>query len=1490
MNRPTFTAITSEGGLLPADFLQSLLAPKTSVDGLTAKDYHLAEGERINDQVNRSWNRLRGCWENFKKAIATKAAGDSTTSETRERWLLPLFQELGFGRLPNVRSIALDGRTYEISHQWESVPIHLVGTHVDLDRRTPGATGASRGSPHSLVQQFINADKRCLWGIVTNGLVLRLLRDNAALTRQAFVECDLQAIFDGDLYAEFFVLWLVAHQSRFETPEPGRPEKCWLERWSEAADQTGLRALDQLRPGVEAAIQALGEGLYTHPQNTQLRAKLATGDLKTEELYRQILRLIYRMIFLFVAEERGLLHPEDDSDTARRARQRYAAYYSLTRLRDLTLSLAGTPHPDLWKVFQFVTEKLGSDTGCPDLALPALGSFLWSAAATADLNACLISNRQVLTAVHALVFVKDGNVRRAVDYRHLGAEELGSVYESLLELHVEVNPVTKTFRLNTVAGNERKTSSSYYSPDSLVQCLLDSALDPVMAEAVKGKSGEDAAKALLALKICDPAVGSGHFLIAAAHRLAKRVAAARSGEEEPSPQSTRIALREVIGRCLYGVDINPMSAELCRVSLWLEALVPGKTLSFLDHHIRVGNSLIGATPELISRGIPDGAFEPIEGDDKKACSTLKKRNKAEREGFGELFAAEDNANLNSLRSAAIALGRIDDGTPNSVRCKESAFIESRKSDRYIRAKGIADTWCAAFFIRKQFYGAVHEGIARGISQVHLNDQAYGRTLLADLAPDVERLSAEYLFFHWYLEFPDVFMDGGFDVVLGNPPWDEVQFEETSWFASRDTAIAGAKNASEREGLIAELEKKASPLFERYRQAVRRVEATKIFVRNSGLYPTGAFGKLNTYVLFVEESSRLVKGENGRLGCIVPTGIATDKSTSTLFGALMSTGRLRSLYDFVNQRLLFPAIRPHQHFCLLTVGSMRNEEAPADIASFLVDIKSLYEQDHRYTLSWTEVVALNPEAQTLSLFPTRWHADATRKLVSCFPSLGSQTSVELWGAEYQQGTFNTASASELFRTTEELALDGFEIDGLVARRSDDRYVPLFDAKLARQYEWRAANLSFSGNQFRKVAKVATSESDLCDPSFLPNFAYWVPSHEANSRLGAWPHNWILGFKDVTGVTSTRLAAFALFPRMGVGDVFPLLKLSHGAEEHAFVCAWLNSLLVELFLRQRMQGLHLTWHILMQVPTPTRQQSLSVCPWDDVYSIARWFALRVAELSVTSWPLVSFCQQLGLSALPFKYDAGRRILLRAEVDAGLFILAGYSYQHVEVALDMLEKVRARDHRDFGEYRTKRLILDIYDALATAIRTGQPYQTRLDPPPADPRCCHSPRQVPVPAPTWMDRPLVMPTTPRGQTTPDRYRSIVVPHLLYQAGGRVSFDRFRKAFWLLTEPKTLQRYAQDAVGPIAAAWGQSFRDTLEKDKFIPHLKGAVLRQLHFIRVEGERWLELRDTTGIADDEHAVFDARLALHVADLWPTTEPIPALTAMEEAAIRECELVT
>jgi hypothetical protein len=645
--------------------------------------------------VNRSWSRLLGAWKSFKDELDKLPATDLATGLTRDRWLLPLFSELGYGRLPRSSTTELDGRSFPISHFWHHSPIHLLGCRIQLDRRSRGVAGAAQASPHGLVQDFLNRSDDHLWGFVSNGFQLRVLRDHHSLTQQAFVEFDLQAIMEGEQYSDFLLLWMVCHQSRVEGT---RPAECLLEQWFVQSAEEGVRALDALREGVEKAIEHLGAGFLRHPANDALRQALRSGELSAQDYYRELLRLIYRFIFLLVTEDRGLLLVGEDEA----AKRRYLEHYSMRRLRELADRARPGRHGDLWQGTRVAMSCL--ELGCEGLALPALGSLLWRAETCRRLTDCELGNRDLLMAMQRLCFIRRDQRRLPVSWRNMGAEELGSIYEALLELHPTMNldalaagaGAGAAFSFDTAAGHERKTTGSYYTPTSLVDCLLDTALDPVIERAA---AQPDPEAALLALKACDPACGSGHFLIAAARRIAERLAAVRSGEDEPSPEAVREALRDVISHCIYGVDMNPMAVELCKISLWLEALDPGKPLSFLDHHIRCGNSLLGATPALIERGLPDDAFKPIEGDDPQVCRELKQQNKREQAGGGDLFpamVADVQADYRVLHSAADRLGEIAEDSVEGVREKEAAWAALTGSEAYRHAHTIADAWCAAF--------------------------------------------------------------------------------------------------------------------------------------------------------------------------------------------------------------------------------------------------------------------------------------------------------------------------------------------------------------------------------------------------------------------------------------------------------------------------------------------------------------------------------------------------------------------------------------------------------------------------------------------------------------------------------------------------------------------------------------------------------------------------------------------------------------------------
>ena len=1362
----SFIAITSEGGLLPADFLHELPDPKTTIEGVTPVAYHLAEGERLNEQINRSWNRLKGCWENFKKAVAEKKLGDPTTTDTRERWLFPLFQELGFGRVTTAKPIEVDGHSYPVSHGWNQVPIHLVGSHADLDVRTPGAVGAAKASPHSLVQSALNASDAHLWGIASNGLNLRLLRDNVALTRLAYVEFDLQAMFDGDLYSEFFVLWLVCHQSRFEGEKPAQ---YFLERWKKSSEDKTLRALDDLYPGVKKAIAALGTGLVSHPGNTALREKLRTGKLTTQEFYRQVLRVIYRMLFQLVAEDRALLHVPDESEAALKARRRYLDFYSIARLRSLTLYRSGTPHPDLWHVFQFVTAKLGSDTGCPELALPPLGSFLWSAAqSTPDLLDSLISNRHFLEAVHALAFVQAGNVRRAVDYKNLGSEELGSVYQGLLEMHPRINADAGSFELETAAGNERKTSGSYYTPDSLVQCLLDSALEPVIAERLaKAKTPKEKDAALLSLKVCDMAAGSGHFIIRAGHRIARHLARVRSGEEEPSPRIYQTALRDVIGHCLYGVDINPMAVELCKVTLWLEALEPGKPLSFLDHHIRCGNSLLGTTPELIKGGIPEDAYTAIEGDDKEACAALKKKNKRENPKLGEWFVADEAVLRDKLYQAAAAIDEISDSRPEDIRRKEAAFHVAQSNYDFQKARDLADLWCAAFVIKKHFsatadktsdlrplasdasavpaetqsvmFGGADEGpkakakkpvapsradseIPIGITTQHLRDFVAGGALPDGLLAEAKRLAEQFQFFHFHLAFPEVSATGGFDVFMGNPPWDKIQPEEEKFFASVRPDIANAETAKLRKQLIAQLPVEDPTIHVRWVEHKRGIDGLCHFLKNSGALRFTSEGNLNSYRVFTELSSQML-APKGRAGLVVQTGLATDESAKELFDHLLSEKRLLRFLDFENRQAFFIDVHQQFRFSLITLGGLAagNADGTAEFGWLLHSLEELATPDRLVRLSAKDLVLFNPTSKTCPVFSSTRDFALSKIIYQHGQHICIDDSHRLGQVDFLGEMFNMTRDSGHFR-----------------KEQTESTLPLYEAKFIHQFDHR-----FATTENGDVRELEAQEKAL--PTYLVTPKSWVDEAVVKSRASKRGIHlrWMAGFRSIASPTNERTAIFAVFPLAGVGNSINMV-LGLSAKETAFIMANANSAVFDFCARQKLSGSNVNIWIFKQLPAISFQRYNEHSLWSGgKLTLHNWLLPRVLELTYTAWDLEAFAQDCGWSGPPFRWDEERRFLLRCELDAAFFHLylgpetewrqqpealtkAFPSPRHaVDYILDTFPIVKRKDEAKFkGDYRTKRVILEIYDALAAAMQTGHPYQTRLEPPPADPACCHPPR----------------------------------------------------------------------------------------------------------------------------------------------------------------------
>jgi len=1117
-----FQTIRSEGGLLPPDLLRRVIDPKGKLDGTRPEDYSLPPGDRLNEIITQSWNRLRKYWADFRAAAANLPEGEPGTGLTNDKWSLTLLRELGFGLLPTSAGPEIGGRTYAINRFFGPVPVHLIGCGLSLDRRAAGVRGAAAANPHGLVQEFLNRSDAHLWAIVSNGLRLRILRDSQALSRQSFLEFDLEAMFAGEVYSDFVLFWLTAHATRFAPREGNRPENCWLEQWTKLAEEQGTRALGGLRGGVERALQILGQGFTGQPRNAALRETLRTAQLQLADFHGQLLRVVYRLIFLFVAEDRTidgqwLLHPRDDSQVARLARERYAAHYSTGRLRELASRIKGSRHGDLWRQFQILVGALSGEASFAtireQLALPSLGSLLWNPASTAALNDAELTDYDFLESLCNLAFTRQGKVLRPVDYKNLGAEELGGVYESLLALTPQLSADGARFTFAEFAGSERKTSGSYYTPDSLVQCLLDSALDPVVEEAIKGKTGAEAEKTILSLKVCDPAVGSGHFLVGAAHRLARHLARVRAlaqGESEPSPLLYQHALRDVIGRCLYGVDINPMAAELCRVGLWLEALEPGKPLSFLDHHIRVGNSLLGMTPELLAQGIPDKAFTPIEGDDKSFASHLKKLNKIERNQMSLPLAAEDELSYGDLADRVTYLDSLDDTSIGGVHEKEESYKRLSTSEEYRHAKLLADAWCAAFVWkkRKDAPQAVTEDILRRLRKGHTN-------VPAQTIAEIYRLSGQFHFFQWHLAFPEVYAKGGFDCVLGNPPWERVKIQEKEWFAERSPDIAKAPNAAARKRLIEALKTSAPELYQEFIDDSRKAEGESHLMRNSGRYPLCGRGDINVYTVFAEGMRNLLN-DRGRVGCVLPTGIATDDTTKFYFQDVTDRKSLASLFSFENEEFVFSQVHHATRFCLFTVGSgARPFSGTAEFVFFARQVDHLRDPERRFTLSSEDIALLNPNTRTCPIFRTRRDAELTKAIYRRVPVLireaqGNRPEENPCGIKFST-MFHMANDSHLFRTREQLEADGLRLEGNIFRKDSAEYLPLYEAKMIHHFDHRWGTYQGQTEAQSNQGKLPElNEAMHANPHLCSSPRYWVSEAEVRRHVKDWNHD--SGYSD------------------------------------------------------------------------------------------------------------------------------------------------------------------------------------------------------------------------------------------------------------------------------------------------------------------------------------------------------------------------------------------
>ena len=762
MNYPS---IRIEGAILSPDILGQL----EELPGQRPSDFALDDGTKVKDEIARAWADAQDYWRIFQRKLETVKEGHNATSETRNLWMIPLLGLLRYDIEYQPRGTELDGRIYAISHRATNradAPVHIIGARdsAGLDKKPANAT--RRMSAHALVQEFLNLHDQ-LYGLVTDGRVLRLLRDSSRLVKQSYLEFDLDRIFTDGLFADFAVLYRLSHATRLPQTNDTTAESL-IERYHQDSLDSGARIREGLSKAIEEAILDFGSGFLLHPDNDALRAAATDGRLLAGDYYQQLLRLIYRLLFLMVIEERDLVFPPN---APRSQRDIHYKFYSVSRLRRLSEKryLADPRRHDLWLALQACFRLFEADGPGTKLGIAPLAGDLFSAEAMGSLAGCTLGNDVLLGCLRSLGLYRHPNSGQLirVNYAALNVEEFGSVYEGMLEYEPEFTGEGHNLRFGFRRGDQRAATGSHYTPDDLVQPLIRHSLDYLVTECLEDNDPE---AALLDLRVADVACGSGHILLAAARRIATELAVVRTGEEQPSPPSYRSALRDAIRHCIYGVDLNPLAVDLCKVALWLEAHIPGQPLNFLDHHIKCGNAIVGfARREELGQGVPTEAFKTLPDDDKEVAATYRKKNKEDlkhQEQTSLDFTPELRGRLDAVLEEWRSLSALPEQTPDQIDAKKQRFSAFTQGEHAGHLQIIADIPVAQFYIPK-----VPGNEAKLITDGEFRSYWRGLQAPQGRGADAARaLSKQRRFFHWFLEFPEIMDRGGFDCILGNPPY------------------------------------------------------------------------------------------------------------------------------------------------------------------------------------------------------------------------------------------------------------------------------------------------------------------------------------------------------------------------------------------------------------------------------------------------------------------------------------------------------------------------------------------------------------------------------------------------------------------------------------------------------------------------------------------------------------------------------------------------
>lgn len=1348
-----YTSIHIYGHLLSDDVLRQIETDR-NLNGNRDADFRLDTS--VQEAIDYAWTSLRADWGFYLTRSATNDPyGTRRSREFMERLLL-LF---GFHPQRQQQYVESDtGTTHDIT--WlcpdvRNLPVIVRGDKTgdstadslercSLDFRSKG--NRREKSAHATMLEYLNNTEN-IYGIIANGPTLRLIRNSGQLVKLTYIEFDLRRMLEEDKYAEFCLMFRVLHASRFVAEGDIQPI---IERYFNLSIESGNRIRAGLSQAAQKAMTIIGNAAVTGNGmgNDRLRSLIASGEVSAENLNKQLMHFIYRVLFLFIIEDRGLVY-DGDSEQIRRWKEIYNRYYEASRFR----ILSEVPHVrsgryyDLWEGLMdtfrlFEDEEFGAKLG-----IKPLGGVLFNRETLSLIRDCRISNRDVFDAFRALnIFEDEQHQMVRINYSSLDVEEFGSVYEGILEQRplVTIGVDLSQWSFEYIGGLDRQSTSSYYTRPDLVQSLIRTTLEPVIKEKIsKLSTPEEKVKALLDMKVCDAASGSGHIVLAMARTIAWYVCSIRTGEDNPASLDYRRALHEVIQRCVYAVDFNPDAVELCKVVLWIEGYCAGKPLSFLDHHIRCGNSVVGVTDlDMLLEGVPDKAFS----GDKEALKILKKLNKkaieeaktlrddAAQHGLQvSLFGEEYN--ITRIENEQISLGEqvreinaMPENTLLEQLTKQRRWEDLMKSPRVESLRRACDIYVDAFYHEFSMshimpdaesgstrlpdfpYTATVYQALEEIKQLETHDTHYV-PLTPEFKRHIAQTSAKHRFFHWCVEFPAVFAnDGGFDVMCGNPPWDKLQMEDEKWFLGKDNDIVDAPKQDQRKKLIEQLKENNPSLYKEYQEARDSIASEAKFVKESKRFPLTAIGKIELSSLFAEICLSFSKEA---WGLVIPSSIATGDDNKTFFSKIIDENRLISLYDFDNKEGLFNIDRTKK-FCLITAGKTVSEGRNVTGGFYLTRVDHLLDVKRIYTLNIQDFKILNPNTKTCPVFRTTMDAELTLRIYKkCGHIIVNEIrSDNPWGIRFGS-MFNMSTDSNLFRTYHQLVDTGgvFEGGGFILP-DGTKYTPLYEGKMIWHYNHHFATWPTKGERPNVIDSPSLAE--LSDPNTTIMPWYWVKTDDVKNYLKSkgWEKATFLAFRDITRPLLLRTFVVAGVPNaFGVGHTATLALSERSGVPGAALLAQLASIPFDYVTRQKLNGTHASISYVKQFPILAPEQIPANIQWE--------MAKRVIELTYFNHDMDAWAEELWEEMTdeqrnempnvgqkePFIFDPDRRAVLQAELDAIVAHLYGLTTDELRYILDpedicgpgcineTFRVLKERELREYGEYRTRRLVLDAW-----------------------------------------------------------------------------------------------------------------------------------------------------------------------------------------------------